>query len=159
MLCWPDRVSLAVANDRLRANVKDNAIAAERNRLARDLHDAVTQALFSTSLIADILPKIWKKNPAEGGKQLAELGQLTKGALGEMRTLWIELRPSTLREADPVELFNHLTDAFSGRTGITVDFRVELGDACELPVEVKDAFCRIAQEGLTNILSMRKPAR
>ncbi len=109
-----DQASLAIANDRLRTNVKDVAVAAERNRLARDLHDAVTQTLFSTSLIADVLPKIWRKDPDEGQKRLVELGQLTKGALGEMRTLLIELRPSTLRDADPVELFKHLTDAFSG---------------------------------------------
>ena len=96
-----DQASLAIANDRLRTNVKDVAVAAERNRLARDLHDAVTQTLFSTSLIADVLPKIWRKDPAEGQKRLVELGQLTKGALGEMRTLLIELRPSTLRDADP----------------------------------------------------------
>ena len=146
-----DQASLAIANDRLRTNVKDVAVAAERNRLARDLHDAVTQTLFSTSLIADVLPKIWKKNPEEGQKRLTELGQLTKGALGEMRTLLIELRPSTIREADPVELFKHLTDAFSGRTGVIVDFRVEKDDDCDLPVEVKDTFYRIAQEGLNNI--------
>ncbi|MBG0784592.1 MAG: GAF domain-containing protein [Anaerolineaceae bacterium] len=146
-----DQASLAIANDRLRTNVKDVAVAAERNRLARDLHDAVTQTLFSTSLIADVLPKIWRKNPDEGQRRLAELGQLTKGALGEMRTLLIELRPSTLRDADPVELFKHLTDAFSGRTGVIVDFRVEKSDECTLPVEVKDTFYRIAQEGLNNI--------
>ena len=146
-----DQASLAIANDRLRTNVKDVAVAAERNRLARDLHDAVTQTLFSTSLIADVLPKIWRKNPDEGQKRLAELGQLTKGALGEMRTLLIELRPSTLRDADPVELFKHLTDAFSGRTGVIVDFKVEKDNDCDLPVEVKDTFYRIAQEGLNNI--------
>lgn len=146
-----DQASLAIANDQLRTNVKDVAVAAERNRLARDLHDAVTQTLFSTSLIADVLPKIWQKNPEEGQNRLAELGQLTKGALGEMRTLLIELRPSTLRDADPVELFKHLTDAFSGRTGVIVDFRVEVNEDCDLPVEVKDAFYRIAQEGLNNI--------
>lgn len=146
-----DQASLAIANDRLRTNVKDAAVAAERNRLARDLHDAVTQTLFSTSLIAEVLPKIWRKDPDEGQKRLVELGQLTKGALGEMRTLLIELRPSTLRDADPVELFKHLTDAFSGRTGVAVDFRVEKDHDCNLPVEVKDAFYRIAQEGLNNI--------
>ena len=154
-----DQASLAIANDRLRTNVKDVAVAAERNRLARDLHDAVTQTLFSTSLIADVLPKIWQKNPDEGQKRLAELGQLTKGALGEMRTLLIELRPSTLREADPVELFKHLTDAFSGRTGVIVDFQVEKEEDCELPVEVKDTFYRIAQEALNNIFKHAEASR
>ncbi len=60
---------------------------AERTRLARDLHDAVTQTLFSTTLIADVLPDIWEMNPEEGKRRLEEVRQLTRGALAEMRTL------------------------------------------------------------------------
>ena len=61
---------------------------AERTRLARDLHDAVTQTLFSATLIADVLPDIWDLNQDEGYKRLEELRQLTRGALAEMRTFW-----------------------------------------------------------------------
>jgi PAS domain S-box-containing protein len=62
-------------------------VAAERNRLARDLHDAVTQTLFSTSLIAEILPELWDVDIDEARKSTEELRQLTRGALAEMRTL------------------------------------------------------------------------
>lgn len=147
-----DQASLAITNDQLKGKAQDVAVTAERNRLARDLHDAVTQTLFSTSLIAEVLPKIWEKDPDQAVKRLDELRQLTRGALGEMRTLLMELRPSALREADPAELFKHLTDAFTGRTGVPVDLRIDSAEDRELPGEVKNVFYRIAQEGLNNIL-------
>jgi signal transduction histidine kinase/ligand-binding sensor domain-containing protein len=146
-----NQASLAISNERLKGRAEEAAVAAERNRLARDLHDAVTQTLFSTSLIAEVLPKIWDKNPEQAQKRLDELRQLTRGALGEMRTLLMELRPSAFRDADPGELFRHLTDAFSGRTGVPVAFEVNNITNCDLPVEVKNVFYRIAQEGLNNV--------
>ena len=68
--------------------------------LARELHDAVTQTLFSASLIADILPRLWEQDPAQGRAGLEELQELTRGALAEMRTLLLELldRLGKLRE-------------------------------------------------------------
>jgi len=146
-----DQASLAIANARLKDEAQDAAVIAERNRLARDLHDAVTQTLFSTSLIAEVLPKIWARNPEKAQARLDELRQLARGALGEMRTLLMELRPSAMKDADPVELFKHLTEAFTGRTGILVDFSVEGSADCHMPEEVKLAFYRIAQEGLNNV--------
>lgn len=58
-----------------------DAVTAERTRLARELHDAVTQTLFSTTLIADVLPDLWAMNPEEGRRRLAELRHMTRGAL------------------------------------------------------------------------------
>ena len=58
----------------------------------------MTQALFSASLIADVLPRLWQHRPAEGRRRLEELRQLTRGALAEMRTLLAVLRPSALEE-------------------------------------------------------------
>ncbi|HSD83630.1 MAG TPA: PAS domain S-box protein, partial [Anaerolineae bacterium] len=74
----------------------DEAVAADRTRLARDLHDAVTQTLFSASLIAEVLPDLWEMDVDEAKKSTEELRQLTRGALAEMRTLLLELRPATL---------------------------------------------------------------
>ncbi len=146
-----DQASLAIANDRLKHEAQDAAVIAERSRLARDLHDAVTQTLFSTSLIAEVLPKIWARNPEQAQDRLAELQQLTRGALGEMRTLLMELRPSALRNSDLPELYKHLTAAFSGRTGVPVDLSMEAFANCSLPEDVKLVFYRIAQEGLNNV--------
>lgn len=128
---------------------RQEAAAAERSRLARDLHDAVTQTLFSASLIAEVLPKIWRKNPDEGYKRLEELRQLSRGALAEMRTLLLELRPASLVEAEIGELLRHLTEAITGRARIPVSLNINT--ETELPVDVKIAFYRIAQEALNNV--------
>ncbi len=144
-----DQVSLALENARLRSQAEQLAVIAERNRLARDLHDAVTQTLFSASLIAEVLPRLWERNPEEAHRRLEELRLLNRGALAEMRTLLLELRPASLLEAEIDEIFHHLRDAFTGRTHIPVQF-VRAGVE-ELPPEVKVAFYRIAQEALNNI--------
>jgi GAF domain-containing protein/HAMP domain-containing protein len=81
------QIGVAVENARLYEQAEHTAIAAERSRLARELHDAVTQTLFSANLIADVIPRIWRRNPEEGMHSLEELRQLTRGALAEMRTL------------------------------------------------------------------------
>ena len=72
---------MAIENAYLFEKAEDVAIAGERNRLARELHDAVTQTLFSASLIADVLPRIWERDPDQGRERLEELRDLTRGAL------------------------------------------------------------------------------
>ncbi len=99
---------LNLANERLREKAAQDAVTAERTRLARDLHDAVTQTLFSTTLIADVLPDIWALNPDEGRRRLEEVRQLTRGALAEMRTLLVELRPNALVEVPLPTLLRQL---------------------------------------------------
>jgi len=74
------------AEEALAEKAAQEAVIIERTRLARDLHDAVTQTLFSASLIAEVLPDIWNLSQAEGWKRLGELRQPTRGALAEMRT-------------------------------------------------------------------------
>jgi signal transduction histidine kinase len=128
---------------------EQTAIAAERGRLARELHDAVTQTLFSANLIADVIPRIWKRNPEEGMQNLEELRQLTRGALAEMRTLLLEMRPESLERVDIKSLLTQLTDAFVGRVRVPVSVMIQ-GD-CELTHEVKIVFYRVAQEALNNI--------
>jgi PAS domain S-box-containing protein len=137
------------AQDILMERAREDAISTERGRLARELHDAVTQTLFSTTLTAEVLPKIFEKNPDAGLKKLDELRELTRGALAEMRTLLMELRPDALADAELQDLLRHLTNAFIARARIPIHLQIN-GD-CTLPVDVKVAFYRIAQESLNNI--------
>lgn len=137
------------ANERLSEKAAQDAVTAERTRLARDLHDAVTQTLFSTTLIADVLPELWKMNPAEGQRSLEELRQLTRGALAEMRTLLVELRPSSLMEVPLPILLRQLAEAVTGRARVQVQLNAE--GECKLPPEVQVSLYRIAQEALNNI--------
>jgi signal transduction histidine kinase len=130
------------------------AAAEERNRLARDLHDAVTQTLFSASLIAEVLPVIWGRKPEEGLRRLEELRQLSRGALAEMRIMLLELRPAALDEAELEYLLRQLAESITGRSRVPVTVKVD--GQCPLPIEVKIALYRIAQESLNN---MAKHAR
>ncbi|HSW58474.1 MAG TPA: PAS domain S-box protein [Dehalococcoidales bacterium] len=133
----------------LEQQLKERTAMEERNRLARDLHDAVSQTLFSASIIADVLPKIWERSPEEGRKRLREIRQLTRGALAEMRTLLLELRPVALKDAELGELLKQLGESINGRARIPVEVHIE--GNCELGAEVKTALYRIAQEALNNV--------
>jgi PAS domain S-box-containing protein len=144
-----DRTELKQAEEQREKQAKEGAAAAERNRLARDLHDAVSQTLFSASLIADVLPRLWERNPDEGRRRLAEIRQLTRGALAEMRTLLLELRPSALMESELGLLLRQLGESITGRARIPVTVEVNGEDV--LPEEVKVVFYRIAQEALNNV--------
>ncbi|HSA62524.1 MAG TPA: histidine kinase [Nitrospiraceae bacterium] len=143
------QVGVAMENAHLFEQAEQTATATERNRLARELHDAVTQTLFSANLIADVIPRIWKRNPEDGLHSLEELRQLTRGALAEMRTLLLEMRPDSLERAEIKPLLTQLADAFVGRVRVPVSVALE-GD-CELTHEVKLAIYRVAQEALHNI--------
>ena len=141
----------------LRQSEMEKAVAAERSRLARDLHDVVTQTLFSASLIAEALPASWERNPEEGRQLLKELRQLTQGALAEMRTLLLELRPAALIEANLGDLLRQLAEAAIGREGIPITVTVE--GECSLPSDVHITLYRIAQEALNNVTKHARASR
>ncbi|MGB2894692.1 MAG: histidine kinase [Anaerolineales bacterium] len=143
-----DQLSIAIDNARLYEEVERAAVTMERSRLARDLHDAVTQTLFSASLIAEVLPIIWEKDQAEGRRRLDEIRQLTRGALSEMRTLLLELRPTAMVDIELDVLISHLVNAFIARSRIAVDYASD-GSGVQNP-SVKEVFYRIAQEALNN---------
>jgi len=140
----------AIENARLYEQAQQAAVLEERARLARDLHDAVTQTLFSASLLAEALPASWESDHQEGEKLLDEIKNLNRGALAEMRTLLIELRPSALIEANFGDLLQQLAEAASGREGLPVEVEVEC--ACTLPPDVHIALYRITQEALNNVV-------
>ncbi len=145
-----DQAALAIANAQLRDRIEVMAAETERSRLARDLHDAVTQTLFSASLIAEVLPATWATNQDEGRHLLTELRQLSRGAMAEMRTLLLELRPAALIETRLGDLLRQLAEAVTGRTGLPVQLRVD--GQCALPDEVHVSLYRIAQEALNNVM-------
>ncbi len=144
-----ERLGRIVERVRAEGQIERAAAVAERERLARELHDAVTQVLFSASLIADTLPRVWEHHPEEGQRGLEELRRLTHDALAEMRNLLLELHPGALSEQDLGVLLRQLTDGMMARTRTPVATTV-VGD-CSLPAEVQIALYRIAQEALNNV--------
>jgi signal transduction histidine kinase len=148
-LAVANQAAIAIANARLLAEVQRHAAQEERQRLARELHDAVTQQLFSASLIGEVLPQIWATNPIQGQEYLQDLRLLTRGALAEMRALLVELRPAALTDTPLPELLQHLVSALGGRTRIQVDLQV-IGEQPLAP-DVQVALYRVAQEALNNV--------
>jgi signal transduction histidine kinase len=144
------QAAVALENARLYQQAHQLAVLEERQRLARELHDAVTQTLFSASLIAEALPALWERDQEEGRQLLRELRQLSRGALAEMRTLLLELRPAALAEANMGDLLRQLGEAVTGRTGVPVQVVVE--GKCRLPTDVHVALYRIAQEAMNNVV-------
>lgn len=144
-----DRTEQKQVQERLAEELKEKAAASERDRLARDLHDAVSQTLFSTSLIAEVLPRLWERDQDEGRRRLEEIRLLSRSALAEMRTLLFELRPVALAEAELSDLLRQLVESITVQARVPVAIAIVGG--IELPSEVKVAFYRIAQEALNNV--------
>jgi signal transduction histidine kinase len=143
------RAGLAIENARLFEQAQQVATAEERQRLARELHDAVTQTLFSASLIAEVVPRLWERDPEVGRQRLEELRRLTRGALAEMRALLLELRPAALVETPFPQLLAQLAEATASRTALHIDVQADTDEGL-LSAEVKIGLYRIAQEALNN---------
>jgi PAS domain S-box-containing protein len=145
------------AEEALAMKAAEDAVAVERTRLARDLHDAVTQTLFSASLVAEVLPELWRMDPEVGRSSTEELRQLTRGALAEMRTLLLELRPAALTQARFPDLLRQLTEALTNRARLPIALHLE-GER-PLPPEVQVALYRIAQESLNNVFKYARASQ
>ena len=152
VLMTTDATDRVLAQQTLEKRVADRtraAVVAERNRIARDLHDSVTQTLFSASVIAESLPRLVQRNPDMLVAHLEQLRQLTRGALAEMRMLLLELRPAVLTQMSLKDLLKHLVEATAGRGRVAIDLTVD--ERGKLPSDVQVALYRIAQEALNNV--------
>jgi signal transduction histidine kinase len=147
---FAEHAAIAIQNAQLHEKAQQLATLQERQRLAHELHDAVSQTLYSANVIAEALPRLWERDPEKVKPRLAQLHRLTRGALAELRTLLLELRPSRLIEADFDDLLHQLTDALQGRTQIEVTLEIDCTPV--LSEDVKTALFYITQEALNNVV-------
>jgi PAS domain S-box-containing protein len=154
---FADQAALAIENARLRAAIEETAIEAERTRLARDLHDSVTQSLFAASLKAEALMEMLDGQPGQAADAAQELRRLARGALAGMRTMLIEMRAGGLTETPLPELLRHLVEASGSRFG--ADVQLTTHGRRELPADVQTALYRIAQEALNNVARHAQASR
>ncbi|HEX6130056.1 MAG TPA: GAF domain-containing protein, partial [Candidatus Limnocylindria bacterium] len=122
----------------------------ERANLARELHDSVTQALFSMGLTARALELLLDRDPEAARQKLTELRELQKDALAEMRTLIFELRPQGLETDGLAQALRNHGAAVQSRTGMSVSVEVDYEE--RLPIDVEESLYRIAQEALHNVV-------
>ena len=146
---FADQAAIAIQNARLLDRAKRAAVLAERNRLASELHDTISQTLWSMSLITERLPAIWEIDREEGRRSLTTLHQHAQNALAEMRALLLELHPASLTEAELGDLIRDAAEIIGTRTGLNISVRVEKQDP--IPPEVHFALYRVVQEALNNV--------
>ena len=143
-----DQASSAISNSRSLVMARSLAALEERQSLANDLHDSVSQTLWTATLLAETLARASDLS-AEQRDRAGRLHALTAGALSEMRTLLLELRPSVIEETLFADLVHQLVSAFESRRRakcvVHLDREVE-----PLPT-VKVALYRILQESLNNV--------
>ncbi len=152
-----NQAAITMINTELNGQTRALAVLEERQRLARDLHDAVNQSLFSASLIAEVLPLLWEQDQEDARRSLQDLRRLMRNVMAEMRALVSELRPSTLTDSNLSDLLYLLSGAFSGRTSVPIF--VTVAGEFSLPAEVQIVFYRLCQEALNNIVKHAKASR
>ncbi|HEX2349423.1 MAG TPA: PAS domain S-box protein [Ktedonobacterales bacterium] len=148
---YSDQIALAVANAHLQDHIGRAAAEAERNRLARELHDTVTQEIFTASMVAEAIPRVWGQHQDAAEAQLEHLHQLTRSALAGLRALLLELRPAVLEKKTLADLLDQLREVMAIRTHAPIALAIS-GDCPPMPMPVKITFYRIAQEALMNAI-------
>jgi signal transduction histidine kinase len=155
------------------------AVLEERQRLARELHDSVTQLIFSVTLIAQSIAPAWRRDPAQGEERVRRLLELSQSALAEMRALLAELRPSDGRPFTPEPITPGLKRLH--REGLPAALRLYLaeiagdnlevdvstagysqagdGNASRLPPGVEETLYRVGQEALNNVVKHARAGR
>jgi signal transduction histidine kinase len=152
-----EALTAVIEMDRLHRQETRRAAVEERQALARDLHDSVTQSLYSATLIAEALPAVWERDSEAGTLHLERLRRLVRGAMAEMRTLLFELRPAALAAAPLDALLERLGAALEGQVQAEVEVRLDEG--IDLPDDVKIAFYRVTQEAFSNIAKHARAAK
>ncbi|HEU4493278.1 MAG TPA: CHASE domain-containing protein [Rubrobacteraceae bacterium] len=148
---------IAVENARLLVEVRGKAALEERQRLARELHDSVSQALYGIALGAKTARKLLDQNPDRAADPLEYVSSLADAGLAEMRALIFELRPESLQSEGLVAALDKQAAALRARHGINVE--TDLCNEPDIPLEGKEALYRIAQEALHNTTKHARASR
>jgi PAS domain S-box-containing protein len=143
-----DQTTMAVENARLFAEVRGKAALEERQRLARELHDSVSQALYGIALGAKTARTLLERDPAQATEPLEYVLSLADAGLAEMRALIFELRPESLEKEGLAAALKKQAAALKARHEIEVE--AVLCEEPEASLEVREAIYRIVQEALHN---------
>jgi PAS domain S-box-containing protein len=146
---FANQAAVAIENARLYERVQSAAVLEERQRLARELHDSVSQALYGITLGADAALKLLKQDPDGAAEPVDYILSLAQAGLAEMRALIFELRPESLESEGLIAALEKQAAALRARHEITVRVTT-LCEEPDVPPEAKDSIYRVAQEALHN---------
>jgi PAS domain S-box-containing protein len=148
-MAFGQQAAVAIENVRLYERAQHVARLEERQRLARELHDSVSQALYGMVLGARTAHTLLERNPAEAQEPLQYVISLAETAFAEMRALIFELRPDSLETEGLIAALTRQADLLRARHG--VDVTTELAAEPAITLQAKEALYRILQEAINNI--------
>jgi len=151
---WEEQVTslqrLSANNAELAERVRFSAITEERQRLARELHDAVSQQLFAISMTATALARTMEKDFAKAQRQVELIEEMASVAQSEMRALLLHLRPVHLEGKRLAQGMHELVQEL--RAKVPIDIQLVMDEDIQLPRGIEDHLFRIVQEALSNTL-------
>ncbi|MCA9857603.1 MAG: sensor histidine kinase, partial [Dehalococcoidia bacterium] len=152
-----NQAAIALENARLFAEASTVAALEERQRLARELHDSVSQALYGIALGAQTARQLVESDPARAVDPIEYVASLAEAGLAEMRALIFELRPESLASEGIVSALEKQVAATRARYGVAVV--ADLPEEPDVPLRVKEALYRIAQEAMHNTIKHARASR
>jgi len=151
---WEEQVMslqrLSNHNAALGEQLRQAAVVEERQRLARELHDAVSQQLFAISMTTSAIKRQIEKNPERAAQQIELVEEMAAAAQAEMRALLLHLRPATLQNKTLREAIIELLEELTQKNTLTITWEIETVEG--LPSGIEDHLFRILQESLSNTL-------
>ena len=151
-----NQAMLAMQLTRLSAESRVSAVIAERNRMARDIHDTLAQGFTGVIMqLEAVKGAIAQNNLAEAAERVVRAGDLARVGLGEARRSVLALRPRSLQDASLCMALDDLLKRMTSGSGLQAEFHLE-GDAPAMPAEWEEGLLRIAQESLTNTIKHAK---
>ena len=154
---FANQVAVALENTYLYEQALEKAAYGERQHLARELHDSVSQALYAILLGTHTAQRQLGRAPDKASEALTYVESLAQAGIAEMRALIFELRPESLEEEGLVGVLRKQLDAMESRHGLETSLR--LPDEPDLPFASKQVLFRVAQEALHNIVKHARASK
>ncbi|MFD2369185.1 histidine kinase [Brevibacillus sp. GCM10020057] len=158
---WEEQVAslqrLSNHNAALADQLRQAAVTEERQRLARELHDAVSQQLFAIAMTTAALKRLVEKNPQRAAQQIELVEEMAAAAQAEMRALLLHLRPATLQNKTLKDAILELLDELTRKNALEITGEIESVEG--LPSGIEDHLFRILQESLSNTLRHARASR
>lgn len=151
------QTAMAIVQARLFSQARQMSVQLERERLARELHDAVTQTLFAANMTARTIPSLIEQDLNEARAAIDDVIDLNQTALGELRMLMFELRPASIEKVTLVQLLQQLTQTIGSRLSAPVKLVFEPDEKTltskmeKISPDTKLALYRVAQEAMSNV--------